>query len=301
MHPRSLIELGARTALAGPRWVRTHARISPTGVQEYWAASRARFQAWSAALKPYEPGRSALPLSPDEWSARLRPLLEEIFTGELLTRTWTAIAIHVARRQAGSDLEPMLRGVLLSHLELRNQALNCVVFGIGTSSRRMVSINQLRRRVEHWIDLLFGEMLRTLDVAELAHDPRRAKDYARASAPKFNAPDRADGSEAALVEAIGGSFDEVLSTVSLHPELNRRLADSVLAGFQGPWAEWLERSAGSRAVRADRAGRDALLWIDDMLRLDNPSGRTELRGDDETAARRRGRRPPRDDVDPGAN
>lgn len=221
------------------------------------------------------------------WNGTLRPLLEEVFTGELLVRIWTAVGIAHAREYRQADVEPTLRGVLLNHLEIRNRALNCVVFGAGPEAQQIVAIQQTRRRIERWMDLLFGEMQRTIEVAEFAHDPRRVRDYSRmTSSPASLADATGDRhQEAELLDSLRETFAGSLSSQSLFPELNQQLATSVLNCFQGDWLDAIEWSSDHWRSRLFTASNDTLLWIDDLLNLDAPRtlrGRGRTDGDEST-------------------
>lgn len=274
MHATRLLELGARIALNGPPLVRRRGQLSPTGLNEYWTASRVRLERWRSSLARLAPGVGAEPVRGKRWSAELRPLLEEIFTGELLTRVWTAVAIACAKNGVESDCEPLLRSVLLNHLEVRNEALNCLVFGIGPETRQIVELQQIRRRVERWIDFLFGEMQREMDVADFAYDPRRARDYARS--PRIvGQPNSDDGEtpEERILSSLRSSFDEILTRRTLFPELNQAVAAGVLGSIAGDWLESLDWHPDQWRERLDLGTHDALVWIDEALGLDEPRRR----------------------------
>jgi len=287
MHARRLLELGARIALSAPRYVRESIRPSPTGLHEYWMASQQRFDIWDLGLTPFTPTSVPNPVSRAAWSRTLRPLLEEIFTGELLTRVWTAVGAAHARTHRYNDCEPGLRSILLNHLEMRTRALNCLVYGSGLESRQVVELHQVRRRVERWTDLLFGEMQREIDVAEFACEPRRVRDYARTSPARFSHADRASDllTDDGLIESLRESFATALSPTEANPLFNQKVATSVLGCFQGEWLDSLEWSPGQWLSRLDHASSDALLWINDILSLDSPrtpraQGRRKTPGDE---------------------
>lgn len=276
MHVRHLIELGARIALTGPRLVRESWRLSPTGVHEYWVASGQRLDLWRVALDPYTPQPAPDLLPPTSWANTLRPLLDEIITGELLTRIWTALGIAHVRAHGQADCEPILRNVLFSHLETRNRALNCLVYGSGFASRWIVELQRVRRRVERWTDLLLGEMQRQIDVAEMAHDARRVRDYAR-TAP--TGPRKAGAAtdrlaEDGLILALRETFATSLSPVTLHPQVNQAIATSVLGCFHGDWLDSSAWSPDHWLTRLHHSSNDTLLWIDDLLSLDTPHSPT---------------------------
>jgi hypothetical protein len=94
MHARELVQLAQIVSAQGPLLIRADRQLSASAIQQYWAASKCRFDRWYCALKTF--GDDAQRLPPDARHAvwlRLRGVLEEILLAEVLTRVWTAIVV----------------------------------------------------------------------------------------------------------------------------------------------------------------------------------------------------------------
>lgn len=282
MHVRRLLELGGRIALTAPRYVRQAARMSPTAMHEYWDASRRRIDCWNRALSPFTPSTRGITVSPHDWNETLRPLVEDIIAGELLARIWTATAISHARWHRQVDCEPILRGVLLSHLETRHRALNCITYGTGPETQPLIELQQTRRRVERWTDVLLGEVQRDLDVADWGFEAARVRDFARTAttgAPTSVASPPPTDDE--WLEPLRQAFATTLSETILFPHENQQLIVSILNCFHGDWLDALDWSPRDWLHRLHHTSSDVLLWIDDLLKLDAPRVRLPQVDDDE--------------------
>ncbi len=112
MHSNELVELGAIVAAHGPVLAKSQGQIPRSCIEDYWVASKCRLERWSYALRQFTDQPK-----PDEaqqthaWR-ELRPVLEEILTGEVLTRVWTAVACAYDRHQEKSETEPIVRSVI---------------------------------------------------------------------------------------------------------------------------------------------------------------------------------------------
>ena len=180
MHARQLVELAAHLASHGEVLIRGARRLSNNSLQAYWTASKCRLDRWASAMKTMR--------QHDVWGwsheharqpALARALLEEVLTGELLTRVWTGVVCGFERREKSNEAEPVVRSVLVGHLEARHRALQLLVSGQCLRAEDVVSLNRLRRRTECWTDLLLGYLMPVHDAREFAFDPVRARDFAQ--------------------------------------------------------------------------------------------------------------------------
>ena len=108
---------------------------------------------------------------------RNRPVLEEVFVSEMLTRVWGAILAAADSRRRICHAEPIARNTLIGHLEARHLALRQMVNGSDMPLNELAEIDRLRRRTERWTDLLLGHLVKQYDVADFAFEPRRALDF----------------------------------------------------------------------------------------------------------------------------
>jgi hypothetical protein len=280
MDARDLVALAATVAEAAGEILRGRVNvISETTLQAYWDASRLRQDDWAAAFKSYglrleqmPPGRSH-----EAWRP-LRPVVDEILLSEPLTRVVSALLaqwdLESARRTAGpatdarpTRCQPFVHTVFLGHLEARHRALNLMVFGQGFSRAEGVMMNRLRRRCEHWSDLLLAALLWRCDISQYAVDPRRAERMAhdlgflRADVthsptwPWIRASLRSSfpGSSAASPSSSPSSSPSAASAASPNvgrgAAWNRQIGASVLAWLQAtsfdswgiPQSSWITR------------------------------------------------------------
>jgi hypothetical protein len=265
MHARELVELAALVSVHGPLLIRQRTRISKSSVEQYWTASKSRLDRWGRALKEF--GTAADPGPSTECSVACG-LLEEILTGEVLTRVWTAVACAYDRLLGTDHIEPVVRSVLIGQLEARHRVLTLLVRGPGIDAEQAVKLNRLRRRTERWTDMLLGYLMGVYDVAEFAVDPGRAREFSE----DLSFRGRMQGGRHAwpLVQAsLQAAFGQGLGGTSPNPELNDRIATSILSCFPPelfdgsgiPRSAWLMRMA---SATSDAAG-----MIDELLALEN--------------------------------
>lgn len=233
MHARHLLELAALLAANGEILMRGETRLSRSGVGEYWTASKCRLDRWARTVK----SGSAQPIRSPHWASPgprppLRPWLEEIITGEVLTRIWTAIVCGLERRTGLVEAEPVVRSVFLGHLEARHKTLRVLVSGRGISATDVAALNRLRRRTERWNDMLLGYLLPAVEISELAFSPGRTKDFAdglhyekKQKWGQFAWP--------LVFSSLRAAFHSIGDVESPNADLNGRIAASVLSCF-GP-------------------------------------------------------------------
>jgi hypothetical protein len=101
--------------------------------------------------------------------------------------------------------------------------------GQAVSAERAVSLNRLRIKVERWTDLLIGRLAKDSDVAELANEPERAREFA----DDLRHEERTMGTDyiwSLTLTALHVAFPPVaISTPTA--DLNARIAGSVLGCF----------------------------------------------------------------------
>ena len=231
MHARELVELASILSAQGPMLIRGAPQLSSHGVQQYWTASKCRLDRWARNLKSFAADASSL----DTTAVRMqwplvRGVLEEILTGEVLTRVWTAVLCLYDRRQGGNEFESLARSIMIGHLEARHRVLMLLVRGPGIDAEGAVKLNHLRRRSERWTDLLVGHLARYGDVAEFAIDVVRAVEFSRDL--EFQS-DQAGGRQAwpLLQASLRAAFQSGLARVSPNEDLNAQIASAILSCF----------------------------------------------------------------------
>jgi len=270
MHAHELIELAALIAAHGPVLVRTPGRIPDAGIEDYWIASKSRLDRWGRALKQIssdDPGVAGRPTTLERPESR--GVLEEIITGDVLTRVWTAVMYAYDRLRGTDQAEPIARSVLVGHLEARYRVMTLLTRGPGIDVEQAVRLNRLRRRTERWTDLLIGYLTGVDDVGQFAVEPDRARDFAedlrhrsRLSGGRFVWP--------LVFASLRTAFGQGLVPESPNGDLNARIAASVLACLQPELfdATGLVRSAW--LMRMSNVTADAQGMIDELVASDQP-------------------------------
>jgi len=211
--------------------IRSAPLLSNHGVQQYWTASKCRLDRWARNLKSFAADASQL----DATAVRVqwpfvRGVLEEILTGEVLTRVWTAVLCLYERHHGGNELESLARSIMIGHMEARHRVLMLLVHGPGVDAEGALKLNHLRRRTERWTDLLVGHLARYGDVAEFAIDVDRAVEFSRDL--EFQT-DQEGGRHAwpLLQASLRAAFQRGLAPVSPNEDLNAKIASAILSCF----------------------------------------------------------------------
>jgi hypothetical protein len=234
-------------------------------MQSYWTGSKCRHERWGRLLKQFSEataGRSPASCSA-EWR-KIRPVLEEILGSEVLSRVWTALAAQYDALSGADEFLPVANNVYLAHAESRNRALNILVFGPNAALADAVRMNRLRRRIEHWNDVLIGGLLSTCDASSFAFDARRARNYAA----DLTGDDK-DLSLSAGWQLLRASLSAVFRS-ELHPaapsaDLNREIAGSILACLDDQCFDQLGLLRSVWLDRLSHVTRDAEGWLEQIV------------------------------------
>ncbi len=222
MHARDLVELAALAALHGASVISDDAPLAEVSLERYWTGSKCRLDRWGRVLKRLsEAHGSSLPDETRENAGAL----EEIVTGDVLARVWTAVLVGHDRR-TGYDSGAIARTILVGQHEARNRALSLLVNGPGLNRKTAIHLNRLRRRAECWADLLVGYLSTVEDLSEFAAEPTRARE--------FSSDFREEGTHrwGLLLASLRASFATAFEFPSPNADLNGEIAAGVIAGFQ---------------------------------------------------------------------
>jgi hypothetical protein len=264
MHARELVELAAIVSVHGSVLVRDTQRLSNSGVQQYWTESKCRLDRWAHSLKTFAADAAAGGDARRSQWPHVRGVLEEILTSEILTRVWTAVLCASDRRHGTLEAEPIARSVLVGHLEARHRVLMLLVGGLGIDVEAAVRLNQLRRRVERWTDLLIGYLAGHDDVSEFAIEPERARDFAQDLRSQSQCP---GGRQAwpLVVSSLRAAFRRGLEPLSANPDLNARIAASILCCFPADLFDSTGQFRSLWLLRLSNAASDAQGMIEELL------------------------------------
>ena len=266
MRASDLVEIAAALAVNGRAFIRGQGRLSDTHIHEYWSASKARHERWTRALTEYQRrvGRGTrVALS---WS-RISAVMEEVFTGEILTRVWTAIACEHDRRHGTSYVSPVVRSVLIAHLEARNRALGVLFDADDYDLDEVLVVNRLRCRSERWTDVLLAQLVPECDITDYAFDIKRVLDFADDFSGDSGVPD-SDQAWRILEASLKSAFRTDTARQSTNADLNAQIASAILSCFRPDlWdatgvltSLWMERM--SYTTSGTQAMIDELLAVD---------------------------------------
>lgn len=268
-----LIELSALLAVNGTAFVLGNDRLSDAGIYRYWEVSRLRFARWQQTLRQFQiPTVSPLEPMVESRRPRLLPVLEEIFTTEVLTRTWTAIACEYDLRRKSNCATPVAKSVLLSHLDARNRAMNVMVQSRVRNIPAVADLDRLRRRAERWTDMLLAHLFPACHIDDLTFDYRRALDFAEEF---YESEPIVTGGSAweLMVSGLKAAFRGISAAPSLNEDLNRQVVASILACFESSAFESIGMLKSLWMDRMNHAADDTLSLIDQLLAIDG----TELK------------------------
>jgi hypothetical protein len=258
--------------------VRGAEQLSADGIQQYWVASKCRLDRWTRTLRDVTADARQLNTQAlhVQWPY-VRSVLEEVLTGEVLTRVWAAVLCAHDRQHGRQEAEPIARSVMIGHLEVRHRVLMLLVRGPGIDADAAMKLNLLRRRIERWTDLLVGYLLGIGDVGEFAIDSQRAKDFSQDLHYQCNTP---GGRHAwpLVLSSLRAAFRQGLAAVSPNADLNLRIASAILGCFP---AELFDSTGMFRSlwmVRLFSAASDMQGMIDDLISLEQPATRQQAGG-----------------------
>lgn len=271
MQSRELVELAALLACHGPSLLLGSGRLSTAAMDRYWTASKCRLDRWSRALKLLRQLDSPRALA-DGRSCRqlLRGTLEEILTGDALTRVFTALVAAADGRRLVREAEPIARSVFLGHQEARNRALQLLFSGAAVDPHDGVALNQLRRSTEHWSDLLIGQLSVHDDVSDLAVDPQRARQFAADLRERHELGEH-EGRWSLWLSSLKASLAAADDAPSPNADLNAEIAAAVLESLP---PEMFDSVGWARSVwmtRLSLVAQDTAGLIEELF-AEMPSG-----------------------------
>jgi hypothetical protein len=268
MHARELVELAAILASDGPTIIEHTPHLSGSGLEQYWSASRCRQDRWVRSLKSFSDRQQYL--SPKNIAAQWKTIanvLDEVLTSEVLTRIWGAVCCSFERQRGLDEASPVVRNILAGHLEVRNRALNLMVYGHGLRVEEAVNLNRMRRRNERWNDMLLGYLPETDELNDFAFSPARVR--------QFSSDTRLSGhretARTLLLASLRIAYQRHTCSPSPNEDLNREVASGILACLPGDLFESTGTIKSLWLLRMQHAASDTQGMIDELMALDDAS------------------------------
>jgi hypothetical protein len=148
---RDIAEVAGLLSVHSAHIVESRSEIAPRMLFDYTSASRRRSRLWWELLRK--------PCTDDEWNGRRQVLLslaEEILVAELGARVGAAVLVANDARRGCTAAGPFGRHVLLDVLQAKHSVLTTLLEGVQPLGA-LLRLNRLRRRTEHWSDLLLAQ------------------------------------------------------------------------------------------------------------------------------------------------
>ena len=265
MHVRDLVELAARIAVSSSSDLPLAHDPKGRSIQTYWSAARCRSDRWTRSIR--RQGELILrgEISSREAWKNFQPLFQEILAGELVTRIAAAAsAAHDARRKE-AELEPVARSVFTAHLEVRSKVLQLLLTGDRQGVPTARQLNDLRRRIERWTDLLLAHLTSTTSVHDFAFEPNRVADFADDLHSGGSLDEHALAKEL-LFSSFRGSLLSRLTAASPNADLNETIGRSLTTLFRGE----SEQPSGKSGwlARISRMTDDAQEMLDEIAAME---------------------------------
>ena len=259
MQAQDLIELGAFVAVHQNELMVETQELDPKRLEEYWVASKCRFERWSRSLViealVQQSQSQKLSLSPATSSGRpsaFLPLASEILGSEILTRIWSAMLCSHDDARHCMQASPIARSVFKGHMEARCRVLRLLASPSAAKWPDFQKLDRFRRKAERWCDVLLAHTNSSAYIADFAVDPARALRYAKVYADHRGT--HSDHSARVgrwdrIVIGLRDAFPRQAVWTSPNVDLHRRIVVSVLgdftpdqlAGLDIPMSLWLER------------------------------------------------------------
>ena len=225
MHASQLAELGGWLTLQSQSI--DHEQLALMLADQYWAESKCRSQRWNNALRMFAKDLETDEPSHNPWPA-ISIVTEEIIFSELLTRIWSAVLTQNDNQsESAKDVFAIAHGILIAHVESRNRAFKLLLSTPKWAEPTAEKLNQLRRSVERWTDILLSQLPNRQAARTFAFCEKRFDDFA---ANDENVSENVkQQARQLLASSLSADLKRLASRFPANPEMNRRIADGILA------------------------------------------------------------------------
>jgi hypothetical protein len=270
-----LVEIGALLAFQAHHLLESAGgRLSDRGIQGYWSASRRRLDRWCLAMAGNPRADSLDEHDQDGWAAT-RPVLEEVFASDIVTRVWTGLAGELDRRHGRRYALPVVRSIFLGHCDARNRALNRMFHAQERHYDEVLEVNRFRRRSERWTDMLLAHLAAECETGDLAFERERVQQFAA----DLRSERQAGTDEQAwhlMKIALRAAFAPAAGETP-HADLNKRIVSSVLSCFPPEVFDSTGLLSFLWMERLDYTAADLEAMIAELLEAERPTQLTSHR------------------------
>ena len=235
MHSKELIEIASGFSTFRDSILLKADPVGPAALRDYWTASTARYARWTKYFAEWKHERDSIRSNGDEqspqddtlaWAKKLS-CLEEVLLSELPARIFAAASKAIDARFETHEWFPVANAVFLRHMEFRQRVLESILADCKLPSGIQIALNQLRRRLEYWVDHLLAPWQVITDVESLAFDAERLG--------KFRQTVECGGSLSSYWEttcdSVQGAFRHALSPDPFCGDYNRKIAAAMISCF----------------------------------------------------------------------
>ena len=171
MHALHLVELAGVISTHSNLISDHRSEKTSISIEKYWAASKCRTDRWSRSLRMFEHDLSLQDPNFTPWPAIEATVIEILFS-EMLARVWTACGLLHDEKSGDDSFCPICRSILIGQLEARSRVLRILVKGDKENHPTAQKLNEIRKKIERWTDLLLARLPQLLDPT-LAFDAER--------------------------------------------------------------------------------------------------------------------------------
>jgi hypothetical protein len=265
MHAREILELAGLASCHGRALMVAPGCLPQETLQRYWSASKCRLDRWARTLKGL--GHAPPELKRGRRAAQAGyafSVLEEILVAEVLTRVWTAVLVGYDHHRESKDAEVIARSIFIGHLEARQRTLQLLAHDPAvTTSQECMLLNRLRRRAEHWIDLLIGHLSVAEKLQEFAVHPLRAQEFA--DDLRRQPEVLRQQSWRLTLASLRAAFRHEISASSPNADVNGQIADSIVGCFPPEAFDSTGLLGSLWMARLKKSAADAELLIGDLF------------------------------------
>ncbi|HMO14796.1 MAG TPA: hypothetical protein PKD64_06495 [Pirellulaceae bacterium] len=268
MHASQLAVLGAWIAGRADE-IALDNQISLENQIDYWVNNKARFDRWHRTLKVFHSDITYPQPLHDPWPA-ISLVVEEIVVSELLTRVWGAVLNQQSISKGVSDFAGIAKGSLVGHVEVRNRAIHLLLRANDDAVPVVTQLHKYVNRIERWTDLWLSLFPNVEQAAEFAFVADRVQDFKfdeEQSALDVHVDAVSKSQQANLMLSSFARSIENVRPRAANPDLNQRIADSVLTALPSQIQVMNYFAAANRRYAAEQSCLDAERLISELLTI----------------------------------
>lgn len=256
MHAGQLIEIATQISFRAQQFAH-HTPAEMVQSEEFWTLSKEKLDRWTKTLNLFKADVTDPDFKYDSWTA-ISCVVEEILCSEFFVRIVSAELVMKDQLFDVSLNGPVARSIFLFHLEARMRALELIEIGLEQDVPEAKELNDLRRRLESWCDLLLGFFPSEIG-REFSIDSSRQSEFTRDIGEESIQSRK--NVERLLQISIREHGRKLMDQPAANPTLNRRIAD--LFGFVESNSDAPSQSFSIESI-ADLTN-EAERWIEDYL------------------------------------